>query len=82
VLTKEGRKITAEVRENPEGQFFDGTIEDTPEGPALRRFDIELNGDFTIAITLPRRGEIPLMPTLTQLQGAVHGTLESFRSEF
>lgn len=82
VLTKEGREIAAIVRWGPEGRFGVEDLDPQAVCDTVRRFDLELDGQYTVAIALPKKGEVALMPTLRRLEADVCGTLELFKPEF
>lgn len=84
VLTKEGRNVAALVRWNPNGRFSKERLrfDDHAKGFVVERFDVELDGQQTIAVALPKRGDVPLLPTLRRIQADVAGTLAAFKPEF
>lgn len=75
-------KVQATIRLNPEGRFFREEFDMKSMTYVVHRFDVEVDGTHTIAITLPKRGAIPLLPTLRRIEAEVSRTIELFKPEF
>lgn len=82
VLTKDGRPIQISLRFRDNGRLVSNDFKIGPEGPEFLRFDPEVDANQTIAITLPKRGETALMPTLRELEAEVYTALVFFKTEF
>lgn len=80
VITK-GNRVQAALKWHPDGRLY--VTRFNPGGPPkVERFDVEVDGQYTIAITLPKRGETALFPTLRRLQAEVGQTIVLFEPEF
>jgi hypothetical protein len=80
--TTAGRQVQVTIRINPDGRFVEELFDSRSVDLITRRFDVELDGQFAIAITLPNRGEVAIAPALRRIQAEVCRVLEAFKPEF
>jgi hypothetical protein len=84
VLTKDGGMVFATPRFTPDGRFAEPAEFDfgTMTYGEPRRFDWDINAEFTIAIKLKEGDAEPVLPLLGRIQAGAYGAVESFKADF